>query len=206
MPNPVESVSKEFWEGLREQLCTRTLCPAQRGSADFPPGGVVRAPSSLTCGATSAPTTSRPPAANYGPGFPAARLDENGGGGHPCRSHLVLGKRQTAIAGGCRCHWTRPEPHPASPSICLVEITYLAEKGRLDMAVMPRILTELDDPATTLELAAASTSASYMPWQDILRSAVDMPDRIIAATAFHHCVPLVTRDSKIRSCGIDTIW
>ena len=39
------------------------------------------------------------------------------------------------------------------PSVCLVEITYLVEKGRLDAAVLPRLFAELDDPATTLALA-----------------------------------------------------
>jgi predicted nucleic acid-binding protein len=33
-----------------------------------------------------------------------------------------------------------------------------------------------------------------------------LPDRIIAAAAWHHCLPLVTRDRKIRACGIETIW
>ncbi len=43
--------------------------------------------------------------------------------------------------------------------------------------------------------------------QDIARADVpDLPDRVIAATAWHHSVPLVTRDGKIRSCGIETIW
>jgi PIN domain nuclease of toxin-antitoxin system len=34
----------------------------------------------------------------------------------------------------------------------------------------------------------------------------DMPDRIIAATALHLVVPLVTRDSRLQSAGINTIW
>ncbi|PJB74400.1 MAG: PIN domain nuclease, partial [Armatimonadetes bacterium CG_4_9_14_3_um_filter_58_7] len=34
----------------------------------------------------------------------------------------------------------------------------------------------------------------------------DMPDRIIAATALHLGLSLVTRDSKIQGCGIPTIW
>jgi hypothetical protein len=39
------------------------------------------------------------------------------------------------------------------PSICLVEIIYLVEKGRLHAAVLPRLLAELDNPGTTLQLA-----------------------------------------------------
>ena len=34
----------------------------------------------------------------------------------------------------------------------------------------------------------------------------DMPDRIIAATAVHLGLPLITRDERIRSAGIKTIW
>ncbi len=34
----------------------------------------------------------------------------------------------------------------------------------------------------------------------------DMPDRIIAATALHLSVPLVSKDSKIRLSGLATLW
>jgi predicted nucleic acid-binding protein len=34
----------------------------------------------------------------------------------------------------------------------------------------------------------------------------EMPDRIIAATALHLNLPLVTRDTKIRGAGLNTIW
>jgi PIN domain nuclease of toxin-antitoxin system len=92
------------------------------------------------------------------------------------------------------------------PSICLVEITYLVEKGRLHEGVMPRLLTHLNDPATTLEIAALDLGV-VRALQEIPRFEVpDMPDRIIAATAFFHGAPLVTSDGKIRSCGIETIW
>jgi PIN domain nuclease of toxin-antitoxin system len=41
----------------------------------------------------------------------------------------------------------------------------------------------------------------------IPRSAVpEMPDRIIAATAAYLQAPLVTRDRRLRSAGIQTIW
>ena len=92
------------------------------------------------------------------------------------------------------------------PSICLVEITYLVEKRRLDAAMLPRLLGELDHPATTLQLASLDHGV-VLALQDISRSDVpDMPDRIIAATAWHYCLPLVTCDRKIRACGIETIW
>lgn len=100
----------------------------------------------------------------------------------------------------------RSAPRILVPTICLVEITYLVEKGRLHAAVLPRLLAELDNPTTTVELAALDLGV-VLSLQDISRFDVpDLPDRVIAATALHHRVPLVTRDGKIRSCGIETIW
>jgi PIN domain nuclease of toxin-antitoxin system len=92
------------------------------------------------------------------------------------------------------------------PSISLVEITYLIEKNRIHEAVLPRLLGELDNPISTLELAALDMGV-VLSLQDIRRSDVpDLPDRVIAATALYHRVPLVTCDRNIRSCGIPTIW
>ena len=92
------------------------------------------------------------------------------------------------------------------PSICLVEITYLVEKGRLDEAVLPRLFAELDNPATVLSLASLDLGI-VLALQDISRLDVpDLPDRVIAATARHYSVPLVTRDRAIRSSGVETIW
>jgi len=34
----------------------------------------------------------------------------------------------------------------------------------------------------------------------------DMPDRIIAATALHLGLPLMTRDRSIQRAGVRTIW
>lgn len=111
-------------------------------------------------------------------------------------------RRLTAAAAGA----LDGAPRILLPSICLVEIIYLVEKGRLDVAVLPRLLAELNHPATTVELAPLDLGV-VLAMQDISRFDVpDMPDRVIAATAWHHCVPLVTRDGNIRSCGVETIW
>jgi PIN domain nuclease of toxin-antitoxin system len=92
------------------------------------------------------------------------------------------------------------------PSICLVEVTYLVEKGRVHAATLPRLLAELDNPATTLSLAPLDLGV-VLALQDVPRSDVpELPDRVIAATALHFCVPLVTRDRQIRASGVETIW
>jgi PIN domain nuclease of toxin-antitoxin system len=92
------------------------------------------------------------------------------------------------------------------PSIAVVEIIYLIEKRRLKPEVLTRLLAELSNTATTLTIASLDLGIALalhtISWQAV----PDMPDRIMAATALHNHVPLVTRDSNLRSCGIETIW
>ena len=92
------------------------------------------------------------------------------------------------------------------PSIVLVEIIYLIEKNRLRPEVLSRVVGELSKPTTTLEIANLDLGIA-LALNRVSRQAVpDMPDRIMAATALHNQVPLVTRDENLRSCGIETIW
>jgi PIN domain nuclease of toxin-antitoxin system len=34
----------------------------------------------------------------------------------------------------------------------------------------------------------------------------DMPDRIVAATAVYYGVPVISRDGRIRSSNVQTVW
>lgn len=91
-------------------------------------------------------------------------------------------------------------------AITLVEIVYLIEKGRFPGSLLAGIVTALNDP--TRELTTVSVDeAVAQTMQQIPRAMVpDMPDRIIAATALHLNLPLVTADQKIQASGIQTIW
>jgi len=91
-------------------------------------------------------------------------------------------------------------------AVSLVEIIYLAERGRIAAGALDRFLDELrsDNPAfivasldSTIAIAVSRIPRSIVP---------DMPDRIIAATALHLGVPLVTRDRRLQAAGIETIW
>jgi PIN domain nuclease of toxin-antitoxin system len=91
-------------------------------------------------------------------------------------------------------------------SVSLVEVVYLVERGRIAADAFERFAAELDqeDPAFTV-VPLSTEVASVL--RKIPRDAVpDMPDRIIAATALHLGLPLVTRDRRIQSAGIETIW
>jgi predicted nucleic acid-binding protein len=49
---------------------------------------------------------------------------------------------------------------------------------------------------------AIAVAMRQIPRQDI----PDLPDRVIAATALLHGIPVLSRDSRIRSSSIKTIW
>ncbi|HEU0141674.1 MAG TPA: type II toxin-antitoxin system VapC family toxin [Bryobacteraceae bacterium] len=92
------------------------------------------------------------------------------------------------------------------PTICLVELTYLIEKGKLHPEARARLISAIREGNSTfveqpltLEVAEAVSTVSR-------ESVPDLPDRIIAATAVALGVPLISRDSKIRAAQLTTIW
>ncbi|WP_308189025.1 type II toxin-antitoxin system VapC family toxin [Nostoc mirabile] len=91
--------------------------------------------------------------------------------------------------------------------ISVVEIAYLVEKGRFAEEVLTRILNALDDPNVGIVLAPLDRNISGATRQIDRATVPDMPDRIIAATAFCLGLPLVTRDFQIQALTtIQTIW
>jgi PIN domain nuclease of toxin-antitoxin system len=92
------------------------------------------------------------------------------------------------------------------PSICVVELTYFAEKGRIPKAARERLVKALDDPATTCRLAPLDRSVVDALELVSRNDVPDLPDRIVCATALSLGVPLVTRDGKIRNSQVHTIW
>jgi PIN domain nuclease of toxin-antitoxin system len=96
--------------------------------------------------------------------------------------------------------------HVFVSAISLVEIVYLIDKGRFPQSLLTGVLNTLNDPARELTLAPLDDEIAQI-MQQIPRSTVpDMPDRIIAATALHLNLPLVTADHKIQAAQIQTIW
>jgi PIN domain nuclease of toxin-antitoxin system len=83
-------------------------------------------------------------------------------------------------------------------AISLIEMRYLTEKSRINVAVLPQVLAELDAPQPILEVIpidrTLADQLALIPRQTV----PEMPDRIIAATALLLGLPLVTVDSEIR--------
>lgn len=92
------------------------------------------------------------------------------------------------------------------PTICLVEMRYLVEKGRLPAALLERIDAALDE-VSAAAVAVPLDRAVVAALGTVPRSAVpEMADRIIAATAKVLGLPLVTKDVRLREAEVDTIW
>jgi PIN domain nuclease of toxin-antitoxin system len=91
-------------------------------------------------------------------------------------------------------------------SVSIVEVIYLIEKGRLGSLVLGRLIDELSDPESGLILVPVDLAVAQAVRRIPRASIPDMPDRIIAATALHLGVPLVTRDQRIRTSGVQTVW
>ncbi len=92
------------------------------------------------------------------------------------------------------------------PAICLVEIVYLVEKGRIPAADWQKLDEALLRPDSAVRVVPLNESIARRVAHIAHESVPDMPDRIIAATALQLGVPLVSRDGKNRASGIDVIW
>ncbi len=93
------------------------------------------------------------------------------------------------------------------PSIIIVELIYLIERRRVPREVLANLREALDQDSTAFELVELTREIAD-ELENIDRSIVaDMPDRIVAATALHLGVPLVTSDGDIQKLtNVETIW
>jgi PIN domain nuclease of toxin-antitoxin system len=91
-------------------------------------------------------------------------------------------------------------------AISVIEAIYLVERRKIPAAALQRLRDALPNPNVGLFIAPVDAFVADA-LEKIPRSIIpDMPDRIVAATALHLGVPLITRDAQLRALGIQTIW
>lgn len=94
----------------------------------------------------------------------------------------------------------------AVASISLAEIVYLVEKRRVPANAFEVLAEALADPEHVFVEASLTTSV-VRSMREVSREEVpDLPDRIIAATAVLLGVPILSRDGRIRSARLNTLW
>ena len=91
-------------------------------------------------------------------------------------------------------------------SISLAGVVYLIEKRRVPADTYRLLCDALDDPFFGLHLAPLGMGVTDMMRLIPRADVPDMPDRIIAATAPHLELPLISRDRKIKASTVNTIW
>jgi PIN domain nuclease of toxin-antitoxin system len=91
-------------------------------------------------------------------------------------------------------------------AVSLVEVVYLVERGRIASDAFDRFDRELGQNNPAFKIFPLDYNVARA-MREIPRHVVpDMPDRIIAATALHLNLPLVTRDHRLQAAGIQIIW
>jgi PIN domain nuclease of toxin-antitoxin system len=114
--------------------------------------------------------------------------------------------RLSAAARAFIAHAAQSGASVGVSGMTMVEIVYLVEKGRIPRDTLERLLRLLSDPDDVLaEIPVDHAIAEAMRQVD-RQQVPDLPDRVIAATAVHYQVPLISRDRKIQSAGFETIW
>ena len=91
-------------------------------------------------------------------------------------------------------------------SVTIVEVIYLTEKERLSRQNLTDLKAALNRPDSGLKVVSFDLAIAEQ-LESISREQVpDMPDRMIAATAQHLRLPLVTTDYRIQQSAVETLW
>jgi predicted nucleic acid-binding protein len=94
----------------------------------------------------------------------------------------------------------------ALSSISLIELVYLVEKGRVPQQAFDELRSAVSDSDHVFTEAIVNSLVGDAMARVRRSDVPDMPDRIIAATALHLGVPVISRDGRIRASIVRTIW
>jgi PIN domain nuclease of toxin-antitoxin system len=96
--------------------------------------------------------------------------------------------------------------HVGVSAISIAEMVYLVEKGRIPTNALNDLKVATADPKAVLRHVPLDESIAIKMTEVSRHDLPDLPDRIIAATALFYNVPVLSRDSRIRSSNIQAIW
>jgi PIN domain nuclease of toxin-antitoxin system len=96
--------------------------------------------------------------------------------------------------------------HIGISAITIAEIVYLMEKGRIQAGALADLRAAISDRASVLRHVAFDENVALKMAEVPRQEVPDLPDRIIAETALYYDVPALSRDNRIASSLVRTIW
>lgn len=88
------------------------------------------------------------------------------------------------------------------PSITLVEAIFLLQRQRVTQEVVDQLLSLSEDPGDSIYVAPSDKQVATAAGEFGSIMITDLPDRVIAATARVHGLPLLTTDHAIAASGL----
>ena len=96
--------------------------------------------------------------------------------------------------------------HVGVSAITIVEMVYLVEKARIPQSAVYDLEAATSDPNAVLQYVPLDENIATKMMEIPRQNVPDLPDRIIAASARFHSVPLLTCDERIKGLSLQTIW
>ncbi|MGC2403813.1 MAG: PIN domain-containing protein [Acidobacteriaceae bacterium] len=96
--------------------------------------------------------------------------------------------------------------HIGVSAITIADMVYLIEKGRIPPSALNDLHAATADSAAVLRHVPFDENIALKMTEVPRQELPDLPDRVIGATALFYSVPVLSRDSRIRSSRLRTIW
>ncbi len=96
--------------------------------------------------------------------------------------------------------------HIGVSAISIAEMIYLVEKGRIPASALRDLHDATANPKAVLRYVPLNEHVAMKMTEIPRQNLPDLPDRAIAATALVYSIPVLSRDKRIRSSDIKTIW
>ena len=125
---------------------------------------------------------------------------------HALLWYLYSDSRLGKAASDCINATIAAGDHIGVSAISIAEMVYLVEKGRIPVTALNAVHAATIDPRAVLRHIPLDEGIALQMAQIPRSDIPDLPDRVIAATALAHGAPVLSRDRKIRSSNIRTIW